>query len=86
MICVTTISDTVISELAETVIHVELEYRSYVDRMTPILYISEFIVKHVAKLDKEASIKYLKRFEGFAKENKIFLRMDDKFFQQESAG
>ena len=78
MICVTTISDNVISELAETVIHVELEYRSYVDRMTPILYISEFIVKRVAKLDKESSIKQLKRFEEFAKENKIFLRMSEK--------
>ena len=78
MICMTTISDNVISELAQTVIHVDLEYRSYVDRMTPVLYISEFIIKRVAKLDNERSIKQLKRFEEFVKENKIFLRTAEK--------
>ena len=83
MICVTTITDNIISRLADTVIHVELEYRAYVDRLAPVLYISEYIVKGVANMDKERSIRQFKRFEEFAQENKIFLRMNEKEPQED---
>ncbi len=72
IVCVTTIYQNQISELADVSIGIDIEYRTYVDHMTPVLYVSEVLAKKVSKLAPEASVKQLERFEGFTRDMQIF--------------
>ena len=72
MVCLTTIYQNQISELADVSIGIDIEYRTYVDHMTPVLYVSEVLAKKVSKLAPEASVKQLERFEGFTRDMQIF--------------
>lgn len=72
MVCLTTIYQNQISDMAELSIGVDIEYRTYVDHMTPVLYVSEVLAKKVSKLSPKDSVKQLERFEGFTRDMQIF--------------
>ena len=72
IVCLSTVYQNHISEMAAISIGVDIEYRTYVDHMTPALYISEVLAKKVSKLTPEDSVKQLRRFEKFAKETHAF--------------
>lgn len=72
LVCVTSIPANRIAELSEISIGVDIEYRTYVDHMTPALYVAEAIAKKVAKLSPETSVRQLELFESFTKGTHVF--------------
>lgn len=72
LICITTAYKNHISELADISIGIDIEYRTYVDHLTPVLYVSEVLAKKVSKLSPDVSVKQLERFERFTQSIRAF--------------
>lgn len=72
IVCVSTVYLNRVSELAQISIGVDIEYRAYIDHLTPVLYISEVLAKRVAKIAPDLSVQQLEQFERFVKDAHIF--------------
>ena len=72
IVCVSTVYQNHISEMADVSIGVDIEYRAYVDHMTPALYLAETLIEKASKLTPESSVQQLEWFEQFTKETQVF--------------
>ncbi len=70
--CITTAYRNHISDMADISIGIDIEYRTYVDHLTPVLYVSEVLAKKVSKLAPDNSVRQLERFERFTHDLNAF--------------
>ncbi len=70
--CITTAYRNNFSDLADISIGIDIEYRTYVDHLTPVLYVSEVLAKKVSKLAPDNSVRQLERFERFTRDLHAF--------------
>lgn len=77
IVCITALPDNKISKLADVVIHMDIEYVTYIDHMVPALYLSEVLANKVAERDRAAAKMHLEHFEQYAKQNHIFCQREE---------
>ncbi len=78
IICITSKSENSISKLADITIHMDVEYKNYIEHLCPVLYVSEVLVEEISHKSREQSIQQLECFEQYVKQNHIFCRMEDE--------
>ncbi|WP_044471112.1 MurR/RpiR family transcriptional regulator [Mannheimia massilioguelmaensis] len=72
IVCMSSTTENPISELANIVIPIDIEYRAYIDHLAPVVYLSEVLGKKIAKLNQMESMKQLAAFEQYAEAAHIF--------------